>query len=102
MGALPDIRKSIVLNAYIEKVWKAVATSQGLAAWWMANNFEPVLGHEFILHTGLYGDSPCKVTEINPPNRLCFIWGKDWSLAFELRDRGGKTELTLIHSGWDR
>ena len=101
MSALPDIRKTVVLDAPIEKVWKAVATSQGLAAWWMANDFEPVLGHEFVLHTGQYGDSPCKVTEIDPPNHLRFKWGKDWSLAFELRDQGGKTELTLIHSGWD-
>ena len=101
MAVLPDIRKTVVLNAPIEKVWSAVATSKGLAAWWMQNDFEPVLGHEFVLHTGQFGDSPCKVTEIDPPHRLCFSWGKDWSLAFELHEQGGKTELTLIHSGWD-
>ena len=101
MTALPDIRKTVLLDAPIQKVWQAVATSQGLAAWWMPNTFEPVLGHEFVLHTGPYGDSPCKVTEINPPQRLCFSWGKDWSLTFELRELDGKTELTLIHSGWD-
>ncbi|MCL4395200.1 MAG: SRPBCC domain-containing protein [Chloroflexi bacterium] len=101
MGALPDIRKTIVLNAPIDRVWNAVATSDGLAAWWMPNDFKPALGHEFVLHTGQYGDSPCKVTEFDPPNRLGFDWGKDWHLAFELREVGGKTEVTLIHSGWD-
>jgi len=100
MGVLPDIRKTVVLNAPVEKVWDAVATSKGLAAWWMANDLEPVVGCEFVLHTGQFGDSPCKVTEVDPPHRLCFTWGKDWSLAFELREAGGKTELTLIHSGW--
>ncbi len=101
MGALPEIRKTIVLNAPIEKVWNAVATSEGIAAWWMPNNFEPVLGHDFFLYTGHFGDSPCKVVELDPPNRLGFDWGKDWHLAFELRDLDGKTEFTLIHSGWD-
>ncbi|MFD1675709.1 SRPBCC family protein [Alicyclobacillus fodiniaquatilis] len=101
MGSLPEIRKTVVFNAPIEKVWAAVATAEGIAAWWMPNNFEPVLGHEFLLYTGNYGDSPCKVTELDPPNRLGFDWGKDWHLAFELRTLGDKTEFTLIHSGWD-
>ena len=101
MGALSDIRKTVVLNAPVEKVWKAVATAEGLAAWWVPSTFKPALGHEFVLHMGQFGDSPCRVTEIDPPNRLVFAWGKDWHLAFVLRDLGGKTELTLIHSGWD-
>ncbi|WP_096466332.1 SRPBCC family protein [Aneurinibacillus soli] len=70
--------------------------------WWMPNTFEPILGHDFILQTGHFGDSPCKVTELDPPNRVGFDWGKDWHLTFELKkleDR--KTEFTLIHSGWD-
>ncbi|MFM9278704.1 SRPBCC family protein [Paenibacillus jiagnxiensis] len=101
-GALPEIRKTVILNASIEKVWKAVATSEGITAWWMPNTFEPVEGHEFILHAGPFGDSPCKVTEIDPPHRVSFKWGKDWQLTFELSELdNGKTEFTLIHSGWD-
>jgi uncharacterized protein YndB with AHSA1/START domain len=101
-GRLPEIRKTVVLNAPIEKVWQAVATSEGIAAWWMPNTFEPVVGREFVLHTGHFGDSPCKVTEVDPPYRLRFDWDKDWSLTFELKQlEEGKTEFTLIHSGWD-
>jgi uncharacterized protein YndB with AHSA1/START domain len=99
---LPDIRKTVVLNAPIEKVWKLVATAEGIASWWMPNTFQPVLGHEFVLHTGQFGDSPCKVTELDPPHRVGFNWGKDWHLVFELKAlEDGKTEFTLIHSGWD-
>jgi uncharacterized protein YndB with AHSA1/START domain len=99
---IPEIRKIIILNAPIEKVWKAVSTSEGLTAWWMASNFEPVLGRDFILQAGPFGDSPCKVTELDPPNRVGFDWGKDWHLSFELKSlEDGKTEFTLIHSGWD-
>ncbi len=101
-GTLPEIRKTVVLNAPIEKVWKAVATSEGIVAWWMPNTFEPILGCEFVLHTGQFGDSPCKVTELDPPNRIGFDWGKDWHLVFELKElEDESTEFTLIHSGWN-
>lgn len=68
----------------------------------MPNTFQPVLGAEFILHAGPYGDSRCKVTELDPPHKVGFDWDKDWHLVFELRELdGGRTEFTLIHSGWD-
>lgn len=99
---LPDIRKTIILNAQIEKVWKAVSTSEGIAAWWMPNTFEPIIGKEFVLHAGPYGDSPCKVTELSSPNRVGFDWDKEWHLTFELRKvEDEKTEFILIHSGWN-
>ncbi|OKP84522.1 SRPBCC domain-containing protein [Paenibacillus sp. P32E] len=99
---LPEIRKTVVLKAPIEKVWTAVSTSEGIAAWWMDNTFEPVLGKEFILRSGQFGDSPCTVTELTPPHRLGFDWGKDWHLEFELKELDNQqTEFTLIHSGWD-
>jgi uncharacterized protein YndB with AHSA1/START domain len=99
--SLPDIRKTVVVNAPIEKVWKAVATSEGIAAWFMPNDFQPVVGHEFTLDAGPWGLSPCKVTEVDPPYRVAFRWGKDWHVRFELTDLDGKTEVTLIHGGWD-
>ncbi|MEC0226075.1 SRPBCC family protein [Paenibacillus alba] len=98
---LPDIKQTIVFNAPIQKVWNAVATPEGIAAWFMPNNFKPELGYEFILEAGPFGNSPCKVTEVTPPNRLSFEWGKDWSLTFELTELDGQTEFTLTHSGWD-
>ncbi|MBJ6363732.1 SRPBCC domain-containing protein [Paenibacillus sp. GCM10012307] len=97
---LPDIRKTVVFNASIEKTWEAVATSEGLEAWFMPNDFEPVEGHEFHLNAAQFGMSPCTVIEVDRPNRLAFRWGKDWTITMELKDLGGKTEFTLIHSGW--
>ncbi|WP_068783952.1 SRPBCC family protein [Paenibacillus phocaensis] len=97
---LPDIRHTILLDAPISRVWEAVATSEGIAAWFMPNTFQPVEGFEFVLHAGPFGDSPCKVTVLDPPHRLSFHWGKDWTLTFELEEKGDQTEFTLIHSGW--
>ncbi|NIK75815.1 uncharacterized protein YndB with AHSA1/START domain [Paenibacillus castaneae] len=98
---LTDIRQTLVLNAPINKVWDAVATSEGITAWFMPNDFVPELGYEFHLEAGPFGKSPCKVTVLDPPNRLTFNWGKDWSLTFELKGLDDKTEFTLIHGGWD-
>jgi uncharacterized protein YndB with AHSA1/START domain len=98
---LPDIRQTILLKASIQKVWAAVSTSEGIAAWFMPNDFQAVEGYEFHLEAGPFGKSPCKVTEITPPNRLSFEWGKDWTLTFELEEQGDQTEITLIHGGWD-
>jgi len=99
-GKLPAIRQTLTLHAPIEKVWEAVSTSEGIAAWFMPNDFQPVKGHEFRLHTP-YGVSSCKVTELDPPNRLTFTWGANWVVTFELHERGNHTEFTLIHDGWE-
>jgi len=99
-NVLPDIRQTHTFYAPIGKVWDAVATSEGLAAWFMPNDFKAVVGHEFELNAGPFGMSPCKVTVVEPPNKVSFRWGKDWTLTFELIDKGDQTEFTLIHSGW--
>ncbi len=98
---LQDIRHTVVYNAPIQKVWDAVSTSEGLGAWFMPNDLQPVEGHEFHLNAGQFGMSPCKVIIVDPPKKLAFNWGKDWTLTFELKELGDKTEFTLIHSGWD-
>ncbi|MFC5531152.1 SRPBCC family protein [Cohnella yongneupensis] len=98
--ALPDIRQTVVIKAPIQKVWDAVSTAEAIGEWFMPNNFEPKVGHEFHLDAGPFGKSPCKVTVIDPPHKLSFDWGKDWSLTFELVEQDGATEFTLIHSGW--
>jgi len=100
-NTLPDIRKSLVLDAPIAKVWEAVATAEGIAAWFMPNDFQPVAGYEFTIEAGPWGKSPCKVTELDPPNRLSFKWGKDWTLTFQLEEQGEQTAFTLIHGGWN-
>lgn len=96
---LPEIRHTAIFHASIQKVWEAISTSEGIAAWFMPNDFQPKTGHEFTLQTP-FGPTPCKVLELNPPYRLSFSWGNDWHVSFELKDLEGKTQFTLIHSGW--
>ncbi|EJY55459.1 Activator of Hsp90 ATPase 1 family protein [Alicyclobacillus hesperidum URH17-3-68] len=101
MGQFADIQKEVVIDAPIYSVWPFLATSEGLAKWFMPNTFEPVVGHAFVLHAGPYGDSPCKVTAVDPPYRVAFDWDEHWHLELALRPvNDAKTQLTLIHSGW--
>ncbi|OHX42827.1 SRPBCC family protein [Cytobacillus oceanisediminis] len=100
METLQDIKQTVILNAPIEKVWKTVSTSEGIEAWFMPNDFKAELGYEFHIQSP-FGPSPCKVTELDEPNRLSFKWDTDgWFVSFLLKDLGGKTEFTLIHGGW--
>ena len=83
-GKLPDIRHTLVLKAPIERCGKPWQRLKEFQPGFMPNNFEPVEGFEFQLNAGPFGNSPCKVTLIDEPNRLSFNWGKSWSVTFEL------------------
>ncbi|MGP7817228.1 SRPBCC family protein [Niallia sp. 01092] len=96
-----DIVQKINLNAPIEKVWQKVATSEGIAAWFMPNDFQLELGHEFYLQSP-FGPSPCKVIEVEAPTKLSFTWDVDgWVVSFLLKEIDSTTtEFTVIHAGW--
>lgn len=96
-----EIKKTIILDAPLQKVWEAISTSEKLAAWWMANTFEPVLGKQFVLRAEPFGDSPCTVTELEPLQIVGFDWDKHWHLLMELEETNDRqTRFTLTHSGW--
>ncbi|MBM7563250.1 uncharacterized protein YndB with AHSA1/START domain [Paenibacillus sacheonensis] len=100
-NTLPPIEQTQLFNAPIEKVWAAISTSEGLSAWFMPNNFEPVVGREFNIDAGAFGVQPCVVNEIEAPKRISFQWGKEWTITIVLEDQGdNRTQCTLIHAGW--
>ena len=98
---LEDIVQTIVLKAPIQKVWDRVSTSEGIASWFMPNDFKLEEDYEFHIQSP-FGPSPCKVTEVDPPYRLSFNWDKDgWFVTFDLKELDeGQTQFTLIHGGW--
>lgn len=97
-----DIKKTVVFDAPIEKVWATVSSSEGIASWFMPNDFQAIVGHEFHIQSQ-FGPSPCKVLEIEAPHRLSFSWDVDgWFVTIMLKEVGEKTEFTLIHGGWNQ
>ena len=100
METLQDIKQTVIFEAPIQKVWAMVSTSEGIALWFMPNDFEAKEGHEFHVQSP-FGPSPCKVLEVDEPNKISFSWDTDgWIVSFLLKDLGEKTEFTLIHGGW--
>jgi uncharacterized protein YndB with AHSA1/START domain len=107
-GMLPDIERTVIMDAPIHRVWRAIATSEGLSAWLMKNNFQPELGFEFTFQAKPMKDWDgvvhCKVMELNAPNSIGFTWcgnNMEQYVAFKLVELDkDKTQFTLVHSGW--
>ncbi|WP_219837415.1 SRPBCC domain-containing protein [Paenibacillus sp. R14(2021)] len=101
VSTLPDITQTQVFKAPITKVWAAIATADGLAAWFMPNDFEPLVGHAFHIDAGPFGMQSCLVKEIEEPNRIVFQWGTEWTITILLEEQGpSETLCTLHHGGW--
>lgn len=90
----------------IEEVWEALATREALAAWLMANDFEPRMGHEFTFLSDSEqwkGQIHCRVVELQPPYQLAYTWssgGIDTLVTFTLSQVPEGTLLRLVHSGF--
>jgi len=93
-----------------QRVWQAIATSDGLAAWLMPNDFEPVAGRAFTLRFCPPDDTEeeetisATVVELAPPERMVWSWRnesekEETRVVFELRSVQGGTRLRLRHTG---
>lgn len=93
----------------VERVWEALATSRGLAAWLMPNDFEPRVGHRSVLRAkkqpGWRGFVECEVLELVPQRTLAWSWKGDEkqipsTVRFTLTPIQGGTRLLLEHDGF--
>jgi uncharacterized protein YndB with AHSA1/START domain len=89
------------------KVWKVLTTREHLAAWLMANDFEPRVGHKFRFTAkpmgGWDGIVDCTVLELVPERKLAITWTSnmiDTKVTFLLEPEGAGTRLTLLHTGF--
>lgn len=106
---MKGIRLQRVYPHSIERVWTALATADGIAAWLMPNDFEPRLGHRFRLRwkkqPGWRGYVDCEVVELTPPTRLAYTWqGSDRqrpsTVRWTLEPVADGTRLLLEHDGF--
>ncbi len=91
-----EIRREIELPASPERVWEAVATGAGNAAWLFPNEIEP--------REGATNPDGSRVTVWDPPRRFeVRVEGEEGSLnalEFVIEGReGGTTILRYVHSG---
>jgi uncharacterized protein YndB with AHSA1/START domain len=97
-----------MLNAPIEKVWKAITETNEMKKWYFdLAEFKPEVGFQFQFSGGPPEKSYlhlCEVTEVIKGKKLTYSWRYDGYagnsfVTFELFEEGDKTRLTLTHVG---
>ena len=69
-----------------EKIWRALTQQHLMEDWLMKNDFEPVVGRRFNLHSDWGGVLDCEVLELEPHKRLAYTWNLAHDdPAFDLR-----------------
>ena len=101
------IKKEIVINAPVAKVWEHITDSRKIAGWWMPNDFEARVGKEFSIECKTEdGKISGVVKEIVPQQKLVYSFRSkvtkiETLVSITLVKEGNGTRLTLVHSGWD-
>lgn len=100
------IKREIIIDAPVSKVWKHITDPEKLAGWLMPNDFEANVGKHFILDCEQQGKVSCVVKELIPERKLVYTFQSkvtkvETLVTITLKEEKGRTRLTLIHSGWD-
>jgi uncharacterized protein YndB with AHSA1/START domain len=107
MSAQPLVVEKVI-NAPVSRVWKAITDHSQMQQWYFQMAaFEPKKGFEFSFEGGPKGQTfthVCKITEVVENKKLQHTWsykGHDGVsvVTWELTDVGGKTKVTLTHTG---
>lgn len=109
---MEKIEKKVTINAPAAKVWKALTEKDELKEWMlMPTTFEPVVGKEFTFKSepveNWDGYIYCKVVEVDVNKKLIYTWNAEFINAETLvtiliSEKGESTEVTLIHTGWEK
>jgi uncharacterized protein YndB with AHSA1/START domain len=97
-----------------EKIWEYLTRSELMAQWLMENDFQPVVGHQFMFRSkgyppiGFDGNVFCQVLDLVPAKKLSYSWkfgpkpGEitvDSIVTWNLISKDQGTELRLEHRG---
>jgi len=108
---MEDIEKKVTLDCDVERAWKALTDKDELSRWMMMpTNFKPEVGTKFYFQANpnenWTGKVSCEVKAVEKNKKLSFTWNTDLLktdtlVSFTLNEVDEKTELTLVHSGWE-
>lgn len=102
-----------LLPGPIERVWAFLTESDLRRKWLASGEMEMKVGatFELVWRNDELNDPPTKrppgfdeehrmqavITELDPPRRLAYTWGRSGGVTFELEPRGNDVMLTLTH-----
>ena len=100
------IRKEILIEAPVAKVWEHITDPKRIAGWLMPNDFSAKVGQAFFLDCDKQGRISCVVKEIVPQKKLVYSFESSVTkvetlVTITLAGEGKGTRVTLVHSGWD-
>lgn len=100
------IKREIIIEAPVAKVWEHITDPQKIAGWLMPNDFEAMTGKTFTMDCQEQGTITCAVREVVPLQKLVYSFKSkltkvDTLVTITLAKEGQGTRLTLVHSGWD-
>jgi uncharacterized protein YndB with AHSA1/START domain len=96
-----EARGELTIDAPPERVYASLIEPEQLNRWIASDaEVDPRVGGHISYYEG--GD-PLKILELEPGRTLAHSWGfggYETVVRWELEGSGGKTHLTLVHSGW--
>ena len=109
---MEPIEKNVTINAPVSRVWKALTDATEIGKWMlMSTTFTPEAGKEFTFQAEASeewdGVFHCNLNECVENKKIVYTWNTafinaDTLVEIELKENGDKTELTLVHSGWEK
>src|SRR5437899_1155985 len=104
---MADILHRVGIKSSLDKVYKALTTREGLAAWWTNNTQgESTVGGVLQFRFGA-GGFDLKVLELHPAKRVLLqvVDGpKEWigtKISWELKQEGDYSIVLFKHEGWN-
>jgi uncharacterized protein YndB with AHSA1/START domain len=106
-----DILHRVGIKTSVDKVYKALATPEGVAGWWTTettgdSKAAGMLRHRFTDDGRELGVFDMKILELHPDTRV--VWQvvkgpEEWigtKIRFELKQENGFTIVLFRHEGW--
>jgi len=104
---MPDIRHLVFIQSTPEKIYKAIATQEGIASWWSVhNNAKEETGSTYRISFGSDYFKEIKITELIPDRKVAWQILEahpEWlhtTIVFDISMGATVTELRFAHNGW--
>jgi uncharacterized protein YndB with AHSA1/START domain len=104
---MADILHMLLIDAPVERVYRAITEQEGLAAWWTSQAVaEPVEGSIAKFAFGDRYHTSMRVEGLDPLREVrweCIAGDEEWvgtKIVFRLEKKGDQTLLRFRHTGW--
>ncbi|WP_020415969.1 SRPBCC family protein [Amycolatopsis sp. ATCC 39116] len=97
-----ELRASVVIDAAPEEVFDSMIQPEVFRKWFGAKvDIEPRLGGRFAMGGFELDPGGAKFVEFEPGRKAALLFADGETTSWELEGSGGKTRLTMWHSGFD-